>query len=39
VAMSIPDNELIAEVLLYSEGFKNAKILAEKIITIFTLSK
>ena len=39
VAMSIPDNELIAEVLLYSEGFKNAKILAEKIITIFTLSR
>lgn len=39
VAMSVPDNELIAEVLLYSEGFKNAKELAEKIIAIFTLSK
>jgi dynein heavy chain 2 len=37
--MSVPDNELIAEVLLYSEGFKHARELAEKIITIFTLSK
>jgi len=26
--MSVPDNELIAEVLLYSEGFRNAKELA-----------
>lgn len=39
VAMSVPDNELIAEVLLYSEGFKAAKELAEKVITIFTLSR
>lgn len=39
VAMSVPDNELIAEVLLYAEGFKNAKILAEKIMTIFKLSR
>jgi dynein heavy chain 2 len=37
--MSIPDNELIAEVLLYSEGFKNAKDLAKKIVQIFLLSK
>ena len=39
VAMSVPDNELIAEVLMYSEGFKNAKELAEKVISIFVLSK
>ena len=39
VAMSIPDNELIAQVLLFAEGFKTAKTLAQKIITIFTLSK
>lgn len=37
--MSVPDNELIAEVLLYSEGFKHARELAEKVITIFTLSR
>jgi dynein heavy chain 2, cytosolic len=39
VAMSVPDNELIAETLLFAEGFKTAKVLAQKIITIFTLSK
>ena len=37
--MSVPDNEMIAEVLLYAEGFKDAKILAKKIVSIFTLSK
>ena len=31
VAMSKPNNELIAEVLLYSDGFKNANILARKL--------
>lgn len=38
VAMSAPDNELIAEVLLFSEGFKNAKSLASKVIATFILS-
>jgi len=37
--MSIPDNELIAEVLLFSEGFKSAKELAKKIVSIFLMSK
>ena len=37
--MSVPDNELIAEVLLYAEGFKEAKQLAQKVICLFTLSK
>lgn len=37
--MSVPDNELIAETLLFSQGFTTAKLLASKIITIFTLSK
>jgi dynein heavy chain 2 len=39
VAMSIPDFELIAEVLLFSEGFKTAKSLAQKIVSIFLLAK
>ena len=39
VAMSVPDNELIAEVLLFAEGFRTAKELSKKIVTIFLLSK
>jgi len=37
--MTAADNELIAEVLLFAEGFKNAKYLATQIVTLFTLSK
>ncbi|XP_044894140.1 cytoplasmic dynein 2 heavy chain 1 isoform X9 [Felis catus] len=39
VAMSRPDNELIAEVILYSEGFKEAKVLGRKLVAIFNLSR
>lgn len=39
VAMSIPDNELIAETILYSEGFEHGKELAKKMVEIFRLSK
>ena len=39
VAMSLPDFELIAETLLYAEGFRSATQLAKKIVTLFTLSK
>ena len=39
VAMGRPDNELISEVMLYSEGFSAAKDLAGKIVALFTLSK
>uniref|UniRef100_W5MJK1 Cytoplasmic dynein 2 heavy chain 1 n=1 Tax=Lepisosteus oculatus TaxID=7918 RepID=W5MJK1_LEPOC len=39
VAMSRPDNELIAEVILYSEGFKDGKILGRKLVAIFNLSR
>ena len=39
VAMSAPDNELIAETLLFSEGFKHAKKLAVKIVSLFGLMK
>jgi dynein heavy chain 2 len=39
VAMSKPNNELIAEVLLYSDGFKHANILARKLVALFNLSR
>lgn len=39
VAMSRPDNELIAEVILFSEGFKQGKDLGRKLVSIFGLSK
>ncbi|TRY83670.1 hypothetical protein DNTS_027964 [Danionella cerebrum] len=39
VAMTTPDNELIAEVILYSEGFKEGKALGRKLVAIFNLSR
>jgi dynein heavy chain 2 len=39
VAMSVPDNNQIAQTLLYAEGFKNAEILAQKVVSLFTLCK
>jgi len=39
VAMSVPDNELIAEVMMFSEGFMSAKILAQKVVSLFLLSR
>lgn len=39
VAMSKPDNELIAEVLLFAEGFKQAKPLGRKLVAAFSLSR
>ncbi|XP_068440329.1 cytoplasmic dynein 2 heavy chain 1 isoform X1 [Clinocottus analis] len=39
VAMSRPDNELIAEVILYSEGFKNGEMLGQKLVAIFNLAR
>ncbi|XP_057314672.1 cytoplasmic dynein 2 heavy chain 1-like isoform X2 [Hydractinia symbiolongicarpus] len=38
VVMSKPNNELIAEVLLFSEGFKDGKNLGRKLVAIFTLA-
>ncbi|CAD7952833.1 unnamed protein product, partial [Amoebophrya sp. A25] len=38
VAMSAPDNEIIAEVLLFSEGYRSADSLAKKIVSLFLLS-
>eukprot|EP00102_Acyrthosiphon_pisum_P021804 XP_016659014.1 PREDICTED: dynein heavy chain 6, axonemal-like [Acyrthosiphon pisum] len=37
VAMMIPDYSLIAEVLLYSEGFKLSKMLSHKIVKMYQL--
>ncbi len=39
VAMSRPDNEQIAEVILFSEGFKEAKLVGRKLVAVFNLSK
>lgn len=39
VAMSIPDSILISETLLYAEGFRSAKELSVKIVSLFSLSK
>ena len=39
VAMSKPDNEMIAEVMMYSEGFVHAKMLATKLVAVFQLSR
>ena len=39
VAMSVPDNELIAEVMIFGEGFKSAKIMDQRIVALFLLSR
>ncbi|XP_035799351.2 dynein axonemal heavy chain 11 [Amphiprion ocellaris] len=38
-AMVVPDTELICEIMLVAEGFRGAKILAKKFITLYTLCK
>jgi dynein heavy chain 1, cytosolic len=35
IAMTKPDKELIAQVMLYSQGFQNAKDLAAKVVPFF----
>jgi dynein heavy chain 1 len=37
MAMTQPDRELIAQVMLYSQGFKTAEILASKVVPFFNL--
>ena len=38
VAMMIPDYRLIAEIMLYAEGFENAKSLSSKMVQLYKLS-
>ena len=38
VAMMIPDYSLIAEIILFSEGFLKAKDLARKMVSLYKLS-
>lgn len=38
IAMMIPDYRLIAEILLFSEGFLESKVLASKMIKLYKLS-
>lgn len=38
VAMMIPDYSLIAEIILFSEGFQQARILARKMVSLYKLS-
>ena len=39
VIMSEPDNELIAEVILFSQGFRDAKVIGKQLVDIFRLSQ
>lgn len=38
VAMMIPDYRLIAEIMLYAEGFENANSLSQKMVQLYKLS-
>lgn len=38
-AMVVPDTELICEIMLVAEGFRGAKLLARKFITLYTLCR
>jgi dynein heavy chain 1 len=37
MAMTKPDRELIAQVMLYSQGFRTAELLASKVVPLFNL--
>ena len=37
MSMMVPDYDLIAEVILYSEGFEGSKLLAQKMVQMYKL--
>ncbi|XP_030578556.1 dynein heavy chain 2, axonemal [Archocentrus centrarchus] len=37
ISMVVPDSTLIAEILLFGEGFNNCKVLAKKVFTLYSL--
>ncbi|OQR67050.1 cytoplasmic dynein 2 heavy chain 1-like [Tropilaelaps mercedesae] len=39
VAMTVPDNVVITQVLLYAEGFRYSNVLSTKLVAAFTLAK
>uniref|UniRef100_A0A8C4S375 Dynein axonemal heavy chain 2 n=1 Tax=Erpetoichthys calabaricus TaxID=27687 RepID=A0A8C4S375_ERPCA len=38
ISMVVPDSTLIAEIILFGEGFNNCKILAKKVFTLYSLA-
>lgn len=38
ISMVVPDSNLIAEIILFGEGFNNTKILAKKVYTLYSLA-
>ncbi|XP_059574595.1 dynein axonemal heavy chain 2 isoform X3 [Alligator mississippiensis] len=39
IAMVVPDSTLIAEIILFAEGFSNCKVLAKKVYTLYSLAQ
>lgn len=39
VAMTVPDDVVITQVLLYAEGFKHSNVLSTKLVAVFSLAK
>uniref|UniRef100_A0A9J7YNX9 Dynein axonemal heavy chain 2 n=1 Tax=Cyprinus carpio carpio TaxID=630221 RepID=A0A9J7YNX9_CYPCA len=38
ISMVVPDSTLIAEIMLFAEGFNNCKVLAKKVFTLYSLA-
>ncbi|XP_048588102.1 dynein axonemal heavy chain 2 isoform X2 [Nematostella vectensis] len=38
ISMCVPDSGMIAEIILFAEGFNNTKVLAKKVHTLYTLA-